>query len=218
MHRNQWVDSEDAFVPASWWKACGHLAYDQYANGSYPPLTHHDQIILGIDAGYKSDCFTIVGVSFDRYNREEGDPPGVIVRYVKAWYPEEYDQFDFEEPFQELKRLCETYDVLQIAYDPYQLYKFATDFNKLGLSWMVEFQQGAERAVGDKLLYDLIRARRLLHFEDPELDDHINNAHKKADGRGLRLIKGESEKNKIDLAVALSMASKRCIELSEPED
>lgn len=220
MHRNQFVDSVTSFVPYAWWKSCLYdveFGKQMHWPNAYPPLQDWEEVVLAIDAGTDSDCFTIVGVSYDRYYRKKGEPPGVILRYARAWYPETFENFTFDEPEAEAIRLCEKFNVIQLCYDPWQMKKFADDFRKKGLTWVEVFDQGAERAVADKILYDLVRQTRLRHFGDPTLDEHVKNSKKKTDGRGLRIIKGEDDRKKIDLTVALSMAVKRCLDLVPEE-
>ena len=77
-----------------------------------------------------------------------------------------------------------------------------------------DFPQGQQRLEADKQLLDIIMQRRLAHDGNQALRTHIDNADKKVDAetRKIRLIKRENQM-KIDLAVALSMASYRCFKL-----
>jgi phage terminase large subunit-like protein len=72
------------------------------------------------------------------------------------------------------------------------------------------FPQGAARLEADKGLLDLIEQRRIAHDGDATLRAHLDNANRKqdADGRRLRIVK-RRQSQKIDLAVALSMACAR---------
>ena len=68
--------------------------------------------------------------------------------------------------------------------------------------------------MADKQLLDLITARKALHDGNKELRAHIDNADRKSDGTGkLRIVK-RSETQKVDLAVALSMAVAECLRLN----
>lgn len=196
VHRNQWVTSLDTFVPLEWWEGC---------KGELPPLEHNEQMVFAIDAGVSSDCFAIVGVSRRNTN--------VYVRYANVWYPPPGGKIDFSQPEAEIRRLAGKYNVVEWAYDEYQLHDMAKRLMRDGVGWFRAFSQSRERLVGDKNLQDLIRERRIVHTGDPKLTEHITNANAKLDGDKLRLVK-RSELLKIDMAVALSMASAEAVRLN----
>lgn len=97
-----------------------------------------------------------------------------------------------------------------MAYDEYQLADMAQRLKQQRGIHMRKFSQAGERAVADKRLFDAIRDRMVVHSGEPDLHEHLQNAHKKEEGDGqrLRLVK-RSDKAKIDLAVCLSMANDR---------
>lgn len=187
VHRNAWVTSENVFVPGEWWAACqGDTAIDA-------------PVVIGMDAGVSNDCFAIVGVS------RRGDQ--VYVRFVRVWKPPKGGAIDFAEPEQAIHDLCQQYNVVQVAYDPYQLHQMATRLRRDGVTWMREFPQGQDRLKADKGLYDSIRDRHITHDGDAVLAEHIKNANAKSEGDvdKLRMVK-RADHLKIDAAVALSMA------------
>jgi len=205
MHRNQWVTSESAFVPASWWDACA---------GELPSLRPAQPVVVGIDAGIASDAFAVVAVS-----RHGGR---IAVREVHVWQPHPGERLLFSDPHDRdnpttpegtLRGLARRYNVVQFAYDEYQLHDLCTRLAREGVGWFRAFSQGAGRAIADKLLYDLIRDRRIVHNGDPTLRAHILNADARADGDKLRLVKRAGE-HKIDAAVALSMAAHEALRLN----
>lgn len=82
--------------------------------------------------------------------------------------------------------------------------------------WCRKFSQFAAREIADKQLYDLIRDRRIAHTGNDEVAQHLRNASAKIakdEDTKLRIIK-QSSSTKIDLAVALSMASSECLRLA----
>lgn len=184
-----------------WWDNCQEAL----------PALGREPMILAMDAGVSNDCFALVGVT--RHPDPARHETDVAVRYVRAWYPAG-DKLDFDDPETEVRRLCESYTVLMVAYDPYQLHQMGTRLQKEGVAWMYEFSQGADRLEADKALHDLIMRRGIAHDGDAELRKHIDQADRKmdADHRRLRLVKRE-ENQKIDLAVALSMAAHECLRL-----
>lgn len=204
MHENQWASSNDAFIDMAWWQGC---------KGTIPTLRQMQPLVIAVDAGVTSDTFAIVAVSAVRTPPVEGYPEGrelTEVRYCKLFVAPLNGKLDFADPERELIRLCETYNVQMIVYDPYQLHELMTRFRRRLLAPCHEFPQGERRAKADKHLYDIIRDRsvvwdqRMANVDD--LKDHISHANQKAENERLRIVK-RTEDDKIDGAVALSMAA-----------
>jgi len=197
----EWEDIEDAtrFLESIlWWDACSE---------DLPALDTRTPLALAADAAVTGDTFGVVGVSL-----HPADSSRVAVRYVRAWEPKG-QPLDFDEIEEELVKFCKDFNVLQIAYDPYQLHQMMTGLDKRGIVPTAPFHQGAERLTADKNLLDLITQKRISHGSDPLLRKHLDNADKKVgEERKLRIVK-RSASLKIDLAVALSMAAARVLEL-----
>jgi len=206
VHKNQWVSSEDIFVPIEWWDAC---------KGEIPDYAG-ESMVIALDAAVSGDSFAIVGLT-----RHPADYSTAIVRYSRRWMPPKGGKIDFQGteedpgPELELRRLIDNYNVVQVAYDPTQLEDMAGRLGKEGLAWFRPFTQASERLVADSELRIKIRERTMLHGGDPHLRDHIQNANAKVDEEEhkIRLIK-RSELLKIDLAVALSMGTKETMRLN----
>jgi phage terminase large subunit-like protein len=202
LHCNVWVAAEDSFVPIEWWDAC------QCPHALLPGDKTY--VVIGIDAGVSSDSFGLVGVT-----RHPGCPDQIIVRFVQKWDPPPGGTIDYAGPEAMLRDLCKRYNVVQVAYDPFQLHDFATRLGNERVAWFRKFSQQAERLVADKTLYDLIRDGRICHDGDPDLRSHIQNSNarlEKDQDSKLRIVK-KSQNRKIDLAVALSMACSECLRL-----
>jgi len=200
LHRNQWVSSVAQFVPDAWWQAC---------RGEPPQIGESECAVFALDAGVSNDCFALVGVI-----RNPADERGVVVRYARAWRPEPGTQLDFAEPEAEIRRIAGQHNVVEWCYDPYQLHSMCTRLGSEGIGWFREFSQGQDRLVADKQLHDMIRDRKLVHSGDPTLTQHIQNANAKTEGENkLRIVK-RADHLKIDLAVALSMATAECLRLN----
>jgi phage terminase large subunit-like protein len=191
LHRNQWVTSENVFVPGEWWDNC---------KGDMPSFDARTPVIIGVDAGVSSDCFAVVGVS------RIGDT--TYVRFTYVWKPSKNNKVDFAEPEQTIRDLVKRYNVQQICYDPSQLHDMTTRFIRDALTWIYEFKQGGPRLLADKQLYDQIRDKRIVHDGDPVLAEHVKNANSQADPQdhSLRIVK-RAEHLKIDACVALSMCN-----------
>ena len=192
VHRNQWITSENVFVPGEWWDNC---------QGEFPTFERRTPVIIGMDAGVSSDCFALVGVS-----RVAGI---VYPRIVRIWKPEKNRKIDFDEIDRVIRHeLVKDYNVVQICLDPHQLHQMATNLRRDAVAWMFEFQQARPRLIADKMLYDDIRDRKIIHDGNVQLAEHIKNANSKSTGDidKLRIVK-RAPQLKIDAAVALSMAN-----------
>lgn len=201
VHRNQWITSAEAFIPPEWWHTC---------QGEIPELEPNEPVVVGVDAAVSNDCFAIVVVS------RRGDY--TYKRYVRIWTPQRgqklsyvniHDPNDINYPEGEIRRLVHEFNVVQIAYDPYQLHDMATRLRAEGIGWFRPFSQAQDRLKADKQLRDDIRDRRLVHDGDPGLTEHVLNANAEIpekEENKLRIIK-RADHLKIDACVALSMAN-----------
>lgn len=195
----EWVvgDEDEAFLPSmALWDACSQ---------SLPALTPREPLLLAMDAGVTGDAFALVGVT--RHPERRND---VAVRLVRLWQPQGGAALDYAPIEAEIRDLARQYNLLQLAYDPYQLHYMA---GRLGDQiWCEPFSQAGDRLEADRLLLDLVYARRLSHDGDDRLRQHVANANRKvdADGRRLRLVKRNPDR-KIDAAVCLSMGSYRLL-------
>ncbi len=190
VHRNQWVTSENVFVPGEWWSACF---------GAIPPLEPNEPLVAALDAGISSDCFALTLVS-----RRENV---VYLRAAHIWQPPKGGKLDFAVVEAKVRELAKTYNVVEWAYDSYQLHDMTTRLRNDGVGWFREFSQASERLVADKQLYDAIRDRRVIHDGNPVLAEHVKNANSKSEGdvEKLRIVK-RADHLKVDACVALSMA------------
>lgn len=211
----EWEDEQDAdrFLPSmALWDACRE---------GVPPLTRREPMVIALDAATgreaaASDCFGLVGVT--RHPQRRND---VMVRTVALWQAKAGREIDFmgteqqPGPIRLLRQLCRAYNVYQVCYDPTQLFAVAQQLTSEGVAWFASFSQANERLEADKLLLDAIVQRRAAHDGNPDLRQHIANADRKLDpeSRKIRIVKRQ-DGLKIDLAVCLSMANKRILELN----
>jgi phage terminase large subunit-like protein len=193
MHRNQWSSSLNAFVPIQWWDAC--------RVDSLPDVGRKG-VVMGLDAARSNDSFAVVITTIIDEK--------VAVLYCRIWKPPQGGQIKFDEIEQELLRLFKVYNVEEVAYDPQDMTSMSQRLSA-NVFWR-EFTQGQPRIVGDKLLYDLIRDRRIMHDGNSELRQHIMNAHAtpEADDK-IRIVKGTDLTMKIDASVALAMSATRSL-------
>lgn len=209
VHRNQWVSSEETFIPIEWWDAC----YDE----NMPDPDGKTPMVIALDAAVDNDTFGNVMVY-----RHPTEPEDICVRFARKWEPPSHGKLDFmgtdenPGPEKELYRLLSVYNVIMVTYDPYQLEDMMGRLRRQRLTWVFPFNQGSRRLIADSMLRDKIRDRRIHHKGEPHLREHLMNANAKLDDREdrkIRIVKRVQQK-KIDLAVALSMAVHENIRLN----
>lgn len=201
--KNEWVSSQQKFVPDAWWDICRR---------NYAPMDENMPLVFALDAAISGDCFAMVGVG--RAPDPVAEDDSVCVRYVRTWTPEDGEKLDYGPIEQEIRDVAERFHVLEWTYDPWQLHAMCTRLGRDGVGFFREFSQGKERTVADKALYDLIRDCKLWHPDDPVLTKHIQNADSKPEAdKKIRLVK-RSQALKIDAAVALSMGASECLRLN----
>lgn len=195
VHRNVWATSSNPFVPYAWWETCA---------GDVPASK---RLIVALDAAVSGDCFGMIGVSSFVERTETAIVQKVGIQEVHVIEPPQNGKIDYDEARDVLKAWAQRYTIVAVVYDPYQLHDFASrgiDGHSLNFK---EFNQGAERLVADRALYDMIRDVRIVHADNPDLNQHVKNAARKEQGDNkLRIIKKNS-KLPIDLTVCASMAS-----------
>ena len=211
VHRNQWVTSEETFVPMEWYHHCRRDADWPVIDEKRHPM------IISMDAATSNDNFGLwMGC------RHPQIPTDVLTIFAQRWKPHPVTRkIDFmgteEKPGPErvLRDLIKRYNIIEVAYDPYQLHDMASRLKQEGLAWFREFPQGAPRLIADSQFRDLIRDRRFWHRGEADLAEHVGNADAKLDPQDskIRLVK-RADSLKIDLAVAASMGSHELLRLN----
>ena len=210
VHRNQWVTSTETLFPVEWWDACERKSdWPDFDIKKHP-------VVIGMDAGISDDNFGVVVCCRHPVIKDD-----VLVIYSRKWQPQKGHKIDFqgteEKPGPEriLRELVKKYNVVQICYDPYALHDMATRLKKEGLAWFKEFNQGNDRLLADSQLRNLVRDRRIWHLGDKDLREHAQNADAKINEEDtkVRIVK-RAEQLKVDLLVALSMASYETLRLN----
>lgn len=189
----------ERFLPSMLlWDAC------KVALPAYDP---RQPMVLALDAAVSGDTFACVGVT-----RHPDHSDQVVVRLVRTWVPNG-GELDFNAIEREVRGFIATHNVQQVCYDPYQLVQMSQNLSTL--VWCEPVGQVGERLVADKGLLDIIVARRISQDGDVVLRQHLDNADRKVDveERKLRIVK-RTPAGKIDAAVALSMATHRCLGLN----
>jgi hypothetical protein len=208
LHLNKWAAAIGEAIPIEWWDACTYPL-------PLPPPQARDRtpLVIGVDASVSGDCTAVNVVSRHPQLKDE-----VVQRACRAWAPPQGGKIDYDQtvtPF--VDNLVANYNVVEVAYDEYQLHLWATQQRKkAGAAWYRSFNQGADRLVADKQTKDLVIARKIHHLGDPEQRAHVQNALAKIptdDPNKLRFVK-KGQEFKIDLLVSLSMAVAECLRLN----
>lgn len=204
LHENEWVDNVDAFIPVEWWNGC----FDD----ALPPLTKDEPLVVGVDASVTGDCTALIAVSRHPHKYDH-----VCVRLLHVATPSRGRAVDYDKDIKDvLLSWIDRYNVVQVCYDAYQLHYLMTLLRNDRVCWTYQFGQGRPRNNADKQLFDLIRDRKIHHSNEPELYEHIRNAAAQTaphEDTKLRIVKRD-QASKIDLVVALSMATHECLRLS----
>lgn len=212
IHRNQWVSSTETFVPIEWFDAC------RREEGEWPQIDNkkHSHIVA-LDAAISGDCFAIfMGC------RHPEKPSEILTRFCRIWKPKPGQKLDYgmgtedaPGPERVLRALIQDYNIVQVAYDPYQLHHFSNLMKQESLAWFRAFPQEKPRLFADSQFRDIIRDRMFWHRGESDFRDHIQNANAEIDKEDhkIRIVK-RTEKMKIDLAVAASMCSYELLRLN----
>lgn len=201
LHQNQWVTSQEEFIPLEWlnhafkqYKAPANLWEDHPFKGY--PLT------VAIDAGQKRDSTALVAVGYDSKEAKLG------VVHHKIWVPQPGDPVDLDATVeQELIEMNKKFKVVSVVYDPTHLIQTMIRLKRKGLP-VREFTQTVPNMVAaSQLLFDLFKNRRIYSYYDEELFNHLRMAVAETTSRGFRIVKSKvSRRQKIDGAIALAMA------------
>jgi phage terminase large subunit-like protein len=192
---NRWVTSESSFVPMEWFDACVNPALS-------PALTDPSlSVWVGVDASVKRDSTAVVAATFDHAAKK------VRLVWHRIFQPSPEDPLDFEATIERtLIDLRRRFRVREVRYDPWQMQAVAQRLTAAGLP-MLEFPQSIPNLTeASTNLYELIKGRNLIAYQDDDLRLAISRCVALETSRGWRIAK-EKASHKIDVVVALAMAA-----------
>jgi hypothetical protein len=188
-------------------------------------------VVLSVDASVTGDCTALVGCTRHPLPSRHSD---VALRMGWKWDPPRGGKIDYETTpntktglslVQQIVKCCMEYNVVELAYDNWQLHHLTTQLTRDSIVWCREFKQGVPRDVADKQLYDLIKLRRIGYTPAGgtaeselclgDIRKHLQQASrtiKPKEDTKLHIVKANSD-SKIDLVVAMSMASAEVLRL-----
>ena len=202
---NEWVSSESRFLPEGAWEDC-------YSKEVKPLLPNDKRrVVVGADASTSRDLTSLVGVEWNQ-NSKTSD-----VVFSRVWKPIKIagirlgkPTIDLEETIgEEVIKLHKAGQLESVVADPFQLHTLIIKWQRMGIK-VIELPQTTGRVESDQALYDSVIGKTIRHYNDPTLNEHIQNAVAVETPRGLRLAKEKTSK-KIDAAVALSMGLHGCL-------
>jgi phage terminase large subunit-like protein len=190
---NRWVTSESSFVEMDWWNRC--------VDADLSPVLADPRIPIwiGVDASVKRDSTAVVACTF-----AEGK---VRLVWHRIFQPSPKDPLDFEATIEKsLLELRRRFYLREVRYDPYQLVAVAQRLTQQGLP-MLEFPQSVPNLTeASTNLYEIIKGRNLVAYEDADMRLAISRAVALETSRGWRIAK-EKQSHKIDVVVALAQAA-----------
>jgi phage terminase large subunit-like protein len=185
---NQWVRSQESWLPAGAWERCvGVTVLD-------PELPCY----VGIDMALKHDSVAVVVA------QQQDDK---IILIPKIWHPDDFG-IDIAAVEAYLRELHLYNDVREFAYDPAFFQRSAEALSDDGLV-MVEYPQSQQRMVpacGNA--YEMIVKEKIIHDGSPTFTDQVLSAAQRMTENGWRLSKGKSRR-KIDACISMVMALDR---------
>lgn len=178
-HANQWTTSEHHWLPPGAWQACAGNA----------TIEDGEAVWVGVDVGGSRAASAVVWVTADLLvgcSVYQGNEAVLAVA-------------------ERVRELAATFDVREVAYDPWRFQAPALELAQSGLQ-VVEFPQSNARMVpASERLHAVVVEGRLTHPNDPALNAHVAAAVAQDTPRGWRLNK-VGAREQIDAVVALAMA------------
>jgi phage terminase large subunit-like protein len=200
LHLNQWVTSQESFLPVEWVDAASK-AYEASAEIWSDHPFKYWPVTIAIDAGIIQDCTAMVVVGYDAKRGKVGLTAHTI------WTPAEGAQIDLDEVEKRLLELYNRFTVASIVYDPKHLMQMMYRLKNRGLP-VKPFQQTIPAmTAASQLLFDLFKNRNLEFYPAEDLRRHIQMAVAETTTQGFRIVKNKvSKRHHVDGAVALAMA------------
>jgi phage terminase large subunit-like protein len=114
-----------------------------------------------------------------------------------------------------IRELAATYEVVELAHDPWRAQQLALELEQDGMT-VVQIPQSAARLIPmSERLHRAVVERRITHPNDPMLNAHVAHAIAKDGPRGWRIDKAHG-RVQIDALIALAMAVERAEARPEP--
>lgn len=194
---NRWQTSQGTYIEPFMYDDCVTLEKEELG-----------PMILAGDASQRHDTTALVGVQKIETKIFGKPSTRYKVRLVRVWDPQGKD-IDLDETIANYVYQMYKKGLLLGAfrYDPFQMHQVAVNLRKRGVPCK-EFNQGKDRLSADTFLWQQFKDGTIDLYPHQTLEAHVKaaNASEYENGQ-VRIIKGTaSSMNKVDAAVALSMA------------
>ena len=196
---NQWVSSMNAWLPTGKWEQLG----------TEINLDPETPVIVGFDGSFNGDCTALT------YCTIPTDDTLPHIGLIRVWEKKPEDTDDWRVSTQEVEdeiiQFCQTYNVKEIACDPFRWQRTMEAMQDLGLP-VVEYNSSSPSRMvpACSKLYTAVTEGNLTHDNNPTLARHLSNAVIKTDRIGPRIVKEHrGSPRKIDAAVAAVIAFDR---------
>lgn len=193
---NQWVETEEHWLPVGAWEACNGEA----------TLTPKARTWVGWDASTKRDSTAIVAI--------QADEAGKVRVQQRTWSRPTLPNGHFDESWRvpvvecekHIRSLCEEYTVDAIAFDPAFITWSADELEAGGLP-MEEWPQSPQRMCpATAALYEAVVQGKIAHGGDPLLARHMHSVKPRNMRGGGQMLEKGPQHRQIDAAIALVMA------------
>jgi phage terminase large subunit-like protein len=186
---NQWTEREGHWLPPGAWQACV----------GKPEFTPGERIWIGCEVGGERSASGVCWLN----ERLQG---GVGIFHGERGV---LDCLDL------IRALAGTYDVAELAYDPWRFGQAAQELEAEGLA-CVAFPQTDQRMIpASQRLHAAITEKRITLPDNPELAKHAANTVARHGRRGWRVDKPKKDVH-VDAIIALAMALDRLEDQPEP--
>lgn len=192
---NRWTNSDESWLPAGAWDACGPSSGEMIVDPDLPTW-------IGADMALRRDSAAIVVV--------QRRPDGKLQAAARIWFPDggvvpqdECDEY--------IRSVCATHNVQWIAADEawwptlVDLERGDPDNDVAPLPIFRMPQQGRNMVIAYASMYRVVVEQRLVHGGEPDFADQITSAATHSSDRGWTLKKGKN-KRRIDACPALAGA------------
>ena len=219
-HLNVWVGSRDAFYNVERWRQCGN-------DGLRLQDFKGRRAYLGLDLASRVDIAALeILIPMDdgtyvQFGKHYLPYEAAQLEHYKGWMREGWldvtdgEVIDFNLIKDEILELCGFFEVVELAYDPFQATMLVTELMEEGVPVVEMRPTVLNFSEPMKELDSLIRSKRISHNGDPVFTWMLSNVTAKLDKKDNVYPNKERPENKIDGPVALMMALGRAMQLED---
>lgn len=213
-HLNVWVNADTAWMDMVSWERCGNpeLTLDDFASR---------KVYMAIDLASKIDIASVAFI----FPGDDGEYSGFVKHYLPELTVENTDNSqysgwandqriivtpgamtDYQKIEDDIREAASTFDVAEVAYDPWQANYLASRLMEEGLP-MIELRQTVQNISEPmKELEALVVAKKYSHDACPVMNWMVSNVVCHIDAKDNIYPRKEKPENKIDGVVATIMA------------